>query len=181
MQSEIFQAFILYNFDDYGWVYENLKFKSQNIWILHKKSIKKKDFKYRNVSPLKSIIKHMSNVGLLGLGPFCMNYILPHCNQPVALLRCYEDQDTSIVAFSSSALFGLMSLIFLFAMPNRFSMGSDWSHKENVDGVQVRRICWPIKHTNPMVIEPGFGTFGSVGRCQVLLENEVSISTKLVC
>ncbi len=43
-------------------------------------------------------------------------------------------------------------------------------------GVQVRRVCWPIKHSNTMVIEPAFGTFGSVGRCQVLLENEISIS-----
>ncbi len=31
-----------------------------------------------------------------------------------------------------------------------------------------------------MIIEPAFGTFGSVGRCQVLLENEISISIKLV-
>ncbi len=46
--------------------------------------------------------------------------------------------------------------------------------------VQVRRVCWPIKHSNTMVIEPAFGTFGSVGRCQVLLENEISISIKLV-
>ncbi len=33
------------------------------------------------------------------------------------------------------------------------------------------RSGWPIKHSNTMVIEPAFGTFGSVGRCQVLLEN----------
>ncbi len=46
--------------------------------------------------------------------------------------------------------------------------------------VQVRRVCWPIKHSNTMVIEPAFGTFGSVGRCQVLLENEICISIKLV-
>jgi len=106
---------------------ESMKTSNSNLRTIeyYMKSIKKKkDFKYRNVSPLKSIIKHMSNVGL-GLGPFCMNYILPQCDQPVALLRCYEDQDASIVAFSSSALFGLMSLIFLYAMPNRFSMGSD--------------------------------------------------------
>ncbi len=31
-----------------------------------------------------------------------------------------------------------------------------------------------------MVIKPAFGTFGSVGRCQVLLENEISIFKKLV-
>ncbi len=28
---------------------------------------------------------------------------------------------------------------------------------------------------NAMIIEPAFGTFGSVDRCQVLLENEISI------
>ncbi len=42
--------------------------------------------------------------------------------------------------------------------------------------VQIRWVCWPIKHSNTMVIEPAFGTFGSVGRCQVLLENKTSIS-----
>ncbi len=31
-----------------------------------------------------------------------------------------------------------------------------------------------------MVIEPAFGTFGNVVRCQALLENEISISIKLV-
>ncbi len=31
-----------------------------------------------------------------------------------------------------------------------------------------------------MVIAPAFGTFGSGGRCEVLLENEISISIKLV-
>ncbi len=32
--------------------------------------------------------------------------------------------------------------------------------------VQVRWVCWLIKLSNTMVIEPAFGTFGSVGRCQ---------------
>ncbi len=66
-------------------------------------------------------------------------------------------------------------------------VGSDVSHLpldndpyDPLCGVQVRRVCWPIKHSNTMVIEPAFGTFGSVGRCQVLLENENSISIKLV-
>ena len=31
-----------------------------------------------------------------------------------------------------------------------------------------------------MGIKPGIGTFGSVGRAQVLLENEISLSIKLV-
>ncbi len=47
-------------------------------------------------------------------------------------------------------------------------------------GVQVRQVCWPNKNIKTMVIEPAFGKFGSVGRCQVLLENEISISIKLV-
>ncbi len=72
-----------------------------------------------------------------------------------------EAQVALIAAFSSSALLGLVSLIVLLT-------------------IQVRRVCWPIKHSNTMVIEPAFGTFGSVGRCQVLLENEISISIKFV-
>ncbi len=67
-----------------------------------------------------------------------------------------------IAAFRSSALLGLVSHLPLDLI---------------LYGVQVRRVCWPIKHSK---IEPAFGTFGSVSRCQVLLENEISISIKLV-
>ncbi len=79
-----------------------------------------------------------------------------------------EAQVALIAAFRSSALLGLVSLFFLLTTP------------QILYGVQVRRVCWPIKHSDTMVIEPPFGTFGSVGRCQVLLENEISISIKLV-
>ncbi len=41
----------------------------------------------------------------------------------VALLRCMEAQVSLTVAFSSSALLGLVSLIFLLTIPHRFSMG----------------------------------------------------------
>jgi len=52
MQSEIFQAFICYNFDDYGLqLMKSPNSKSQKIRILHEIKRKKKDFKYRNVSP----------------------------------------------------------------------------------------------------------------------------------
>ncbi len=81
-----------------------------------------------------------------------------------------EDQVALIAAFRLSALLGLVSLIFLLTIPHRLSM----------HGVQVRWVCWLIKHSNTMVTEPAFGTFGSVGRCQVLMENEISISIKLV-
>ncbi len=41
----------------------------------------------------------------------------------MALLRCNEAQVALIVAFSSSALLGLVSLIFLLTILNIFSMG----------------------------------------------------------
>ncbi len=80
----------------------------------------------------------------------------------MALLRCNEAQVAFISAFSSSALLGLVSLIYI------------------IYEVQVKRVCWPIKHSNTMVIETASGTFGSVSRCKVLLENEISVSILLV-
>ncbi len=44
-------------------------------------------------------------------------------NQPVALLRCNEAQVALIAAFRSSALLGLVSLIFLLTISHIFSMG----------------------------------------------------------
>ncbi len=41
----------------------------------------------------------------------------------MALLRCNEAQVALIAAFRSSALFGLVSLIFLLIMPHRLSIG----------------------------------------------------------
>ncbi len=130
---------------------------SQKIRILHKIN-KKKNILHRNVRLLKSMFISMHSI--LGWASFCMNYCINAAwhgdNQPVALLGCNEAQIGLIAAFRSSALLGLLSLIFLLTIPHRFSMA--------------------IKHSNTMVIEPAFGTFVSVGRYQVLLENEISIS-----
>ncbi len=90
----------------------------------------------------------------------------------ISLWHCWggmEAQVSLTVAFSSSALLGLVSLIFLLTIPHRFSIR-----------FRSGEFAGLIKHSNTMVIEPAFGTFGSVGRCQVLLENEISISIKLV-
>ncbi len=118
---------------------------SQKIRILHK--INKKKIVNRNIRLLKSMLISMHSI--LGWASFCMNYSINAMwhedNQPVALLMCNEAQDTLIAAFRSSALLGLVSLIFLLT----------------IVGVQVRRVCWPIKHSNTMVIEPAFGTFGT--------------------
>ncbi len=89
----------------------------------------------------------ISMYSILGWVSFCMNYCINAAwhggNKPVTLLGCNEAQVALTVAFRSSALLGLVSLIFLLTIPHRFSMA--------------------IKHSNTMVIEPAFGTFGSVG------------------
>ncbi len=63
---------------------------------------------------------------ILGRGSFCFNYCLNSAwrggDQFVALLRWYEAQVSLTVAFSSSAFFGLLFLIFLLTIPHRFSM-----------------------------------------------------------
>ncbi len=63
---------------------------------------------------------------ILGRGSFCFNYWLNSAwrggDQFVALLRWCEAQVSLTVAFSSSACFGLLFLIFLLIIPHRFSM-----------------------------------------------------------
>ncbi len=60
-------------------------------------------------------------------GSFCFNYCLNSAwhgvDQFVALLRWYGSPGFLTVAFRSSALLGLVSLIFLLTIPHRFSMG----------------------------------------------------------
>ena len=61
------------------------------------------------------------------LAPFTwITASMQRCMDAISPWHCWgfmEDQDASIAAFSSSALFGLISLIFLLAMSHRFSMG----------------------------------------------------------
>ncbi len=63
---------------------------------------------------------------ILGRGSFCFNYCLNSAwhggDQFVALLRWCEAQVSLTVAFSSSAFFGLLFLIFLSTIPHIFSM-----------------------------------------------------------
>ncbi len=129
---------------------------SQKIRILHKID-KKNIYLTRNVKLLKSMLISMHSI--LGWTSFCMNYCINAAwhrdNQAVTLLRCNEAQVAFIAVFRSSALLGLVSLIFLLTIPHRFSMGFRSG-------------------------EFAFCTFGSEGRCQVLLEKEISIFIKLV-
>ncbi len=89
--------------------------------------------------------------------------------KPWTLWHCWggmEAQVSLTVSFSSSAFFGLLFLIFLLTITHSSSMG-------------FRAGEFAVKHTNTMVIKPTFGVFGSVGRCQILLKNEISSFKKL--
>ncbi len=77
-----------------------------------------------------------------------------------------EAQVSLTVAFSSSAFFGFLFLIFLLTIPHRVSMGF--------------RSGEFAGHSNTPTPRSTFGAFGIVGRCQILLENEISIFEKLV-
>ncbi len=96
---------------------------SQKFFILYK--INKMTILNRNVRLLKSMFISMHSI--LGRASFCMNYCINAAwhedNQLVALLRCNEDQVALLVAFRSSALLVLVSLIFLSTIPHRFSLG----------------------------------------------------------
>ncbi|MEQ2290045.1 hypothetical protein AMECASPLE_039333 [Ameca splendens] len=118
---------------------------------------------------------------------FCISVVLHEGDQSVVLLRCNG---------SPGCLLGLMSLIFLLTILHIFSKGFRSAHhwpikhsicRSSVVGCAcfcpnscIRRVCFPIKHNNTMVIEPAFGTFGSVGTYQVLQKTEINITIKLV-
>ncbi len=86
-------------------------------------------------------------------------------NQPVALLRCNEAQVALIAAFRSSALLGLVSLIFFLIIPHRFSMGfrsgefagqsstvTSWSLNQLLVPLAVwagAKSCWKMKSASP--------------------------------
>ncbi len=125
--------------------------------------------------------------------------------ESISLWHCsgvMRAQVALIVAFSSSALLGLAYRIFLFTIPHRFSMGlrsgefagqlrtgipwslvSSSSFKLYLSHTRLYRDCitssemWINLGLN---LKPGTGSFGTVCRCQVLLENEICISIKLV-
>ncbi len=102
---------------------------------------------------------------ILGRGSFCFNYCLNSAwhggDQFVALLRWYEAQVSLTVAFSSSAFFGLLFLIFLLTIPHRFSLGfrsgefagqsstpTPWSFNQLLVLLAVwagAKSCWKMK------------------------------------
>lgn len=81
------------------------------------------------------------------------------------MLGVQEAQVALVATFSSSALLRLVSLIFISTISDRLSIK-----------VQVRPVCWPITQRSIIEIEPASGTLGF----SVLLDNEISVSIKLV-
>ncbi len=84
--------------------------------------------------------------------------------EAISLWHCsdvMEAQVALIAAFRSSVMLGLVSLIFLLTI-HRFSMGL---RSGEFAGQSSTVTPWSLTQ---------LGTFGSVGRCQVLLEKEIS-------
>ncbi len=92
--------------------------------------------------------------------------------ESISLWHCsgvMRAQVALIVAFSSSALLGLAYRIFLFTIPHRFSM----ELRSGEFAGQLRTgIPWSL---NQVLV-----ALATVCRCQVLLENEICISIKMV-
>ncbi len=90
----------------------------------------------------------------------------------ISLWHCWggmEAQVSLTVAFSSSAFFGLLFLIFLLTIPHRFSMG-----------FRSGEFAGQSSTPTPWSFNQLLGFSGSVDRCQILLENEIGIFKKLV-
>ncbi len=82
---------------------------------------------------------------ILGRGSFCFNYCLNSAwhggDQFVALLRWYGNP----VFFDS----GLQLICIFWSLVSHFPLDKT---PQILDGVQVWWVCWPVKHTNTMVI-----------------------------
>ncbi len=105
---------------------------------------------------------------ILGRGSFCFNYCLNSAwhggDQFVALLRWYGSPGFFDSGLQLICIFGLFFLIFLLTILHRFSMGFRSGEFAGQSGTPT----------------PWSSRFGSVGRCQIQLENEISIFKKLV-
>ncbi|MEQ2223110.1 hypothetical protein ILYODFUR_033443 [Ilyodon furcidens] len=127
---------------------------SQKIRILHKSNQKR--ILIRKYKPAWKYVHMQYNI--------TSQYLI---RAPFALEGFREAQVALLEAFSSFELLDFVFLFFLLTISHSFSE------------VQIRPVCQPVQSNLIMVIKPGIGTFGSVGSCQILLENESGISIKL--
>lgn len=93
---------------------------------------------------------------------YCITAAWQRDDLPVALLRGYGSPG----CFDSD-----LQLVYILGS------GDFYCPLDNiVCGVQVRQVGWPIKYSKKMVCKPVTSSFGTVGRCQVLLEKEIDLS-----
>ncbi len=169
-QTDIFQVFISFNFDDYKWQLMKIPNSvSQKIRILLKTNTKRI---FRNLGQLKSMnMKSMSMYStqyLVG-APFAwITAAMRRGMESISLWHCsgvMRAQVALIVAFSSSALLGLAYRIFLFTIPHRFSMGLrsgefagqlrtgiPWSLNQVLVALALcagAKSCWKMKSASP--------------------------------
>ncbi len=134
--------------------------------------IKKKHF-YWIVGLLESMLIYCIWTQYLVEAPFALITASIQRGMEVISLWHYwggmEAQVSLTVAFSSSAFFGLLSLIFLLTIPHKFSMGF---RSGEFAGQSSTPTPWSF---NQLLV-----LLAVVGRCQILLENEISIFKKLV-
>ncbi len=126
-------------------------------------------YSFQKVKPIYYIDSLHIELNISSVKYTCENAAWHGVNQPVDLLRC----NGSPGCFDS----GLQVICIVGPGVSHLPLDNT---PQILYGVQVRQVYWPIKHSNTMLIEPAFGNFGSVGRFQVLLENEISISINLV-
>ncbi len=121
-----------------------------------------------NCWPSGKYVNLLYMYSILGRGSFCFNYCLNSAwhggDQFVALPRFLWQWPSARLHFLVSCFF-----IFLLTIPNRFSMG-----------FRSGKFAGQSSTPTPWSFNQLFGAFGSVGRWQILLENEISIFKKLV-
>ncbi len=143
--------------------------KTPNERKLEYNKINKNFFFKQNCQASEKYVHLLYMYSILGWASVCMNYCINVAwhggNQSVALLRCYEAHVALIAAFRSSALLGLVSLIFLFTIPHIFSMGfrsgefagqsstvTPWSLNQLLVPLAVwagAKSCWKMKSASP--------------------------------
>ncbi len=87
----------------------------------------------------------------------------------ISLWHCWGGMEAQVSLTWPSAICIFLVLFRIFLLT---------THIDSLWG-QVWWVCWPVKHSNTMVFNQTFGAL-AVGRCQILLENEISIFKKLV-
>ncbi len=156
-QTDIFQVFISFNFDDYNWQLMKTPKFSREI--------------FRNLGQLKSMnMKSMSMYSTQYLvGAFAwITASMRRGMESISLWHCsgvMRAQVALIGAFSSSALLGLAYRIFLFTIPHRLSMGLrsgefagqlrtgiPWSLNQVLVALALcagAKSCWKMKSASP--------------------------------